>query len=133
MKLLICTELFYILTMIVLKLSIGLFFLRILVTRWQRLFLVSTIALATIFGVAHFFFAIFQCGLYAHIEIFIVRMVAGTCAKPKVGLGMNYTYATLTTFSDFVCGLLPIFILRESNMPIRTKIFIGCLLALAAV
>jgi hypothetical protein len=132
-KLLLCTELFYILTIIVLKLSIGMFFLRILIERWHRLLLISIIAIANLFGVAHFFFAIFQCGLFSHINTFITRMVAGTCAKPKIGLGMNYTFAILTTISDLVCGLLPIFILRESNMPTVTKIAIGCVLAIAAV
>jgi hypothetical protein len=119
--------------MIALKLSLGIFFLRILLSRWQRLLLLTAITLATVFGLALFFFAIFQCGLFSDIEIFMERMIAGTCAKPRVGLAMNYTYAILTTFSDWICGLLPIFILKDSSMPMQTKLVVGFLLALAAM
>lgn len=109
------------------------FFLRILVVRWQRLVLIVAISTSTIFGVAYFFFAIFQCGFCKNIAVFNYRISEGRCANKFIGLAMNYTYAILTTISDWICGLLPIFILKDSNMPLRAKFVVGGLLAFAAL
>jgi hypothetical protein len=119
--------------MIALKLSLAIFFLRVLVTRWQRWIIVTTITLSTIFGVFYFFFAIFQCGYFSNITFFIRRMVMGKCASKSIGLGMNYTYAALTTISDWACILIPIFILRESRMPPRRKLIVGGLMLFASL
>jgi hypothetical protein len=120
--------------MIALKISLGLFFLRFLITKWQRVLIIATVTISTIFGVAHLFFAIFQCGYFSNIEVFISRMISGTCAAQSVGKGMNYTYAVLTMITDWICGLLPIFVLHESTtMPKKTKIAVGGLLAVGSV
>jgi len=132
-QLLIVTECFYILTMIALKLSLAIFFLRVLVTRWQRWIIVTTITLSTLCGVFYFFFAIFQCGYFSNIAIFIHRMVRGQCASMSVGLGMNYAYAALATTSDWACVVIPIFVLRESTMPIRRKLVVGGLMLFASL
>lgn len=119
--------------MIALKLSLTIFFLRVLITRWQRWIIVTTITLSTTFGVGYFFFAIFQCGYYYNINVFINRMVRGLCASMSVGLGMNYTYAALTTTSDWSCVVIPIFVLRESTMPLKRKLVVGGLMLFASV
>lgn len=133
LQLLIVSECFYILTMIAFKLSLAIFFLRILITQWQRYLIIGAVTTSTIFGVAYLFFAVFQCGWYTNVDVLILRMVAGKCAPKSVGLGMNYTYATLGTISDWTCGLIPILILRGSNMPRKTKIIVCGLLAFAAM
>jgi hypothetical protein len=119
--------------MMALKLSLALFFFRIMVMRWQRWIILASITASTVFGVAYFFFAIFQCGWFSNIDMFIGRIVQGKCANKSVGLGMNYTYASLATISDWVCGLIPIFILRESTMLLKAKLIVCGLMFLAAV
>jgi hypothetical protein len=118
---------------IALKLSLAIFLLRVLVTRWQRWIIATTIALSTTFGVGYFFFAIFQCGYFYNINVFIHRMVRGQCASMSVGLGINYTYAALVTTSDWSCVIIPIFVLRESTMPLRRKLVVGGLMIFASV
>ena len=132
-QLLIVAECFYILSMIALKLSLAIFFLRILASQWQRYVIVAAVTVSTIFGIAYLLFAVFQCGMFDSINIFIVRLVGGMCAKKPVGLAMNYTYAVLGTISDWTCGLIPIFLLRKSNMPLRAKIIVCGLLLFAAM
>ncbi|KAF2429293.1 hypothetical protein EJ08DRAFT_572017, partial [Tothia fuscella] len=133
LQVMLCTEIFYILTMILLKISLCLFFMRFLITRWQRLVILSTVILATLFGVAHLFFAIFQCGYFTDIDQFIVRIATGACASEPISKGMNYTYAVLTMITDWICGLLPIFILKGSTMPRKTKWAVGTLLAFGSI
>jgi len=132
-QLLIVSECFYILTMIVLKLSLAMFFLRILAAQWQRWLIIAVVSISTAFGVAYFFFAIFQCGWVDNIDVFITRMILGQCASKPVGMAMNYTYSLLGTISDWTCGLVPIFLLKGSNMPRKTKIVVCCLLAFASM
>lgn len=56
-------EVFYILTMLVLKKSLALFFLRIMVKRWQQHVVYCAITLSTVMSIGYFFFACFQCGV----------------------------------------------------------------------
>ena len=116
-----------------LKLSLAVFFLRVLQAQWQRWLIVAAVSISTVFGIAYFFFAVFQCGFVTSIQIFILKMVTGQCADRNVGVAMNYTYAILGTISDWTCGLVPIFLLVNSNMPKRAKIMVCCLMAFASM
>jgi hypothetical protein len=60
-------------------------------------------------------------------------MVRGQCASKSIGLGINYTYAALATISDWACVLIPIFVLRESTMPLRRKLVVGGLMFFASL
>lgn len=119
--------------MITLKLSLAIFFLRILTILWQRWIIVTTITLTTLFGIVNLFFAIFQCGYFSNITVFVERIVHNQCASESVGLGINYTYASLATTSDWTCVLIPIFVLRESTMPMRRKVVVGGLMIFASL
>jgi hypothetical protein len=119
--------------MIALKLSLAIFFLRILASQWQRWLIVTAVSTSTIFGVAYFFFAIFQCGFVSSIQVLIFRMVNGQCAAKPTAMAMNYVYALLGTISDWTCGLVPVFLLRKSNMPKKAKMIVCALLVFASM
>lgn len=119
--------------MIALKLSLAIFFLRILIIPWQRLIILTAITLTTTFGIVNLFFAIFQCGYFSDISVFVYRIVRNQCANKAIGLGINYTYAALTTTSDWTCILIPIFVLKESTMPMRRKFLVGGLMIFASL
>lgn len=132
-QLLIVAECFYILIMISLKLSLAIFFLCILHTQWQRWIIVAAVSISTACGVVYLFFAIFQCGVVPNIDVFIIRMMSNQCASKPVGMAINFTYSILGTISDWTCGLVPIFLLKDANMPFKAKIVVCCLLAFASM
>ena len=125
--------------MIALKISLGLFFLRILTTPSRmtalwRTTLVTVLSLSTTFGLIYFFFAIFQCGIPRSGEnSFLVKMIQSRCANASVGLGLGYSHGVITMLTDWMCGLLPVCMLWNSTMPRGTKTVIGALLGVASV
>lgn len=127
------SECFYILTMTALKLSLAVFFLRILSNQWQRWLVIGAVSTSTAFGIAYFFFAVFQCGRVDTINVFIIRMISGQCASKPVGMAMNYTYSLLGAISDWTCGLVPIFLLKDSNMPRKAKVVACGILVFASM
>ncbi|TLD18271.1 Aldehyde dehydrogenase [Venturia nashicola] len=132
-SLILVTECFYVLSMITLKLSLAIFFLRILRILWQRWIILTTITLTTVFGIVDLFFAIFQCGYFSEITIFVDRLVHNKCASKGLGWGINYTYAALATTSDWTCVLVPIFVLQASTMPTKRKVVVGGLMIFACL
>jgi hypothetical protein len=126
-------ECFYIATMVFIKLSLGIFFMRVTVVKWHKGFTTAVLALSTVFGVAFLMFAIFQCSVLPSSKVFAQRMLAGKCATRTSGLVMNYLHATITAMTDCMCGILPLFIVKQSRMPFRAKLVVVLLLIVAAV
>jgi hypothetical protein len=127
-------EVFYILSLMVLKISLGLFFLRILVKRWQRRMIYTAMTISTVFSFVMFWFIIFQCGYYTSIFEFIARRVSNThCASPTATLAMVYTHAGMTTSTDWFFLVVPVFILKGINMKNKEKITVGLLLMFASM
>jgi rhodopsin domain-containing protein len=122
------SEGFYIVTIVFLKLSLGVFFLRIVIQPWQTRVVQFTVGLAAVIGIAYFFYAIFQCGAPIVGPSFWMKTIAKECVSDKSILGVSYTHAILTTSTDFVLALLPIFILRHARNPFREKLIIYCIL-----
>lgn len=69
---LVTAEVFYVLTMLVLKISLALFFLRIMVKRWQQKVVYVAITFSTLMSIGYFFFACFQCGVSFAIPTYYV-------------------------------------------------------------
>lgn len=58
---------------------------------------------------------------------------AGSCMDINVILNITYVYSAISAISDFVIGLLPIFVLRKSNMRSRIKVALVGILGLACM
>lgn len=84
---------------------------------------------AMIFGIIYLFLTIFQC---QPISGWWTIPKQG-CFKPNVVLGTMYTASIVNAVGDWTFGLLPIFIVRELNMSLRTKIAVSCILGFAAM
>jgi hypothetical protein len=126
LQLLIISESFYILTMITIKISLGIFFLRIMVQKWQKRTIYAIVTVSTLIGLAYFFLAIFQCGFPVEAQIFWQRRVAGQCMSKSIIFGMSYTHAVVTAATDILLGVLPITIVKEAKINHREKrIIIG--------
>ena len=111
-------EIFYLVTIIFLKLSLGVFFLRICVKKWQKYFIYCVMIFNTFINIFDAFFLTFMCGKPGN---FLLAGLEGKCLPNKVLVGVAYQQGAVTTSTDFIYALLPITILWNANMDRRTK------------
>jgi hypothetical protein len=113
---LLTVEASYVMSMIFLKLSLGVFFFRIMVLRWQQicvhLILICSISMA----MAYFFFILFWCGFPVDAHTYWASLIANKCAPVPVTLGMSYAHSVLTAATDLSLLLLPIPVLLRLHM-----------------
>ncbi|KAF2669659.1 hypothetical protein BT63DRAFT_455645 [Microthyrium microscopicum] len=126
-------EVFYILTMLMLKISLGIFFLRVTIQPACRKTIYAAMTLSTAYGVPYLFYTIFQCGYFPSAISFFQMKLAGQCVSKLSLLIMNYTHAATSTLTDVTFFILPFFMLRPSQIKTKDKIIVGFILALAAV
>lgn len=123
-------EVFYLTTIIFLKLSLGLFFLRVLLKRWQRNIVYVAMVSSVLINTFHCFFVVFSCG---NPKLYLEHTVLKQCVPKKIELGLAYEQAAVTTITDFVFALLPISLLWNAAMDRRSKLSVGLILSLGAL
>ncbi|RDI83214.1 hypothetical protein Vi05172_g6947 [Venturia inaequalis] len=123
-------EVFYLMTIMFLKISLGLFFLRVVSKKWQRKVVYATMFLSTIINIYHTVFVVFSCGSPQH---YLERMIQMKCVRKSVELGLAYEQAAVTTITDFVFALLPLPLLWNVSMDRRSKTLVGCILGLGTL
>ncbi|KAK8245461.1 hypothetical protein HDK77DRAFT_253750 [Phyllosticta capitalensis] len=123
-------ETIYVVTAMTAKLSLGVFFLRILIRPWQRCFVYAVMVLITFLSVFFFFNLIFLCG---NPKDYLVRYVADKCAPRDVQRGVAYLSAAVGAFTDWVYALLPLQIVLQANMNRRGKISVLLILSLGTI
>jgi hypothetical protein len=119
--------------MIFLKISLGIFFLRILIERWQRATVYILVGISTTFNFGYFWFVAFQCGVPSSASEFWERRLSGQCASSKWILGLGYSQAGVSFLTDVGLALLPIPVLMRARIANREKWVIGGLLLMAAL
>jgi hypothetical protein len=123
-------EVFYLQTQIFLKLSLGLFFLRVVIRTGQRRFIIGTVAFCGIINVYHTFYVIFRCGDPRHMP---ENQAKGKCVPSTISLALAYEQAAVQTLSDIIFAVLPIPLLWNATMDRRSKISAGLILSLGAL
>ena len=127
-------ENFYSVTLITLKISVCIFFLRIIEPKMQRLAVYSTVALNTVFGIAYIIFTNLQCGAFSGILDFALRRLErGKCVSNVTAIDMTYAWAAISAATDLLLALMPILILRGANIDKRKKIVVFAILAMGFV
>ncbi|KAF2843487.1 hypothetical protein M501DRAFT_903774, partial [Patellaria atrata CBS 101060] len=126
----IVSEASYIMTTMFLKVSLGIFMLRIVIKRWHQWSLYIVIALSTLTSLFFFFFVIFMCG---NPNTYFTKYMSYQCAPHDVQVALSYTHAAITTASDCFFALLPIAVLWNApTMNTRSKLSVGLILSLGA-
>jgi hypothetical protein len=64
---------------------------------------------------------------------YIMNQLIGQCTPRPLDLFIAYQHAAVTTLTDIIFVLLPVFILWGANMTRRSKISAGFILCLAGV
>ncbi|EOA85462.1 hypothetical protein ACJQWK_06605 [Exserohilum turcicum] len=127
------SEVFYILTTTFLKVSLGLFFLRVLTKRWQRLLFYAILTIGVVYGLLYFFVALFQCGNPAHIADNLYASTADQCLPEAIHLTAGYIYGIINILADWTFVLIPISVLVDSDLDRRSKISVSIVMGLGAV
>ncbi|CAD0082697.1 unnamed protein product, partial [Aureobasidium vineae] len=126
LTLVVCIFGLYILTTIIFKLSLAVFFLRVVNQRWQRQVIIGSVTLYTLFGSAWLFVAIFQCGNpgdYGKNEL------DGKCLPFKTVLRpLNYTHGVLNAVTDWIFAIS-----KSAQMHRQQKITVCTILGLGVL
>ncbi|KAH8591780.1 hypothetical protein B0O99DRAFT_265631 [Bisporella sp. PMI_857] len=122
----------YVLSNMALKLSIGIFLLKIAVSKVHKAILWAVILVSQIYGAFFFLLFVLQCRPSAY---FWTKYTGGkgTCINPKVTVDATYVYSAISCWGDWTFGILPAFIVWNLQMNTRTKLSVAAILALGAV
>ncbi|KAJ4373178.1 hypothetical protein N0V83_003470 [Neocucurbitaria cava] len=125
------SEIFYILTTTLLKVSLGLFFLRILTKRWQTLIFHVVLGISATYGLFYVFVTIFQCGDPAKLADSLLGSKA--CLPSAFLLTTGYMYGVINVIADWTFVLIPISVLIDSDLDRRAKISVSVVMGFGAI
>ncbi|KAL1305796.1 hypothetical protein AAFC00_003960 [Neodothiora populina] len=120
----------YLWVTIALKLSLAIFFLRVITQEWHRKVVYVTTILYTLYGLAFSFIAIFQCG---NPNDFLVSEMEGKCIKISALKPMNYASSSLNALTDWIYVFFPLAVVWKARMPLSSKLSVGFLLSMGAM
>jgi uncharacterized membrane protein len=109
---------------------LGLFFLRVVVVKIQRRLIIATMIFSTVINFYHIVFAVFQCGNPRH---FAERQMHNQCVSQRVAIALGYEQAVVATLTDVIFAVMPIPLLWNAKMDMRSKISVGFILSFGAL
>ena len=127
----------YAATMVILKISLGIFYLRLVVSRWHKVTVYATVGIAAIYTCYYFFAILFSCGLPSN---FLANALQGKCTGTAHSrYAVNMAAGIINALSDFVLAILPIALINKACIPLPAKIsasmilLLGCMGSAASV
>ncbi|KAF2683723.1 hypothetical protein K458DRAFT_389651 [Lentithecium fluviatile CBS 122367] len=130
-KWVIASEVTYILTVLTVKISLGIFFARIIVQRWQHNLIHVTLAVTALSSISSCFYCIFRCG--PDINDYVLRQLVNKCTPRALDRFFAYQHAAFSFLTDGVFATLPVFIVWNIHMKRHLKFHVGFILSLAAL
>lgn len=130
-QLLLAAESVYLLGMVTLKISLGLFFYRLLSTRKQRQILMGVVTLSTVMGISYFFWGLFQCGTPGVGDTFWFKRLTNRCKHEPQGAIWGYIHSGINTITDIILSTLPIPLVWKAKINKKDKIVVSAILILA--
>ncbi|CAD0097853.1 unnamed protein product, partial [Aureobasidium mustum] len=113
-----------------LEISIAIFFLRIVVAKWQRRLIVIPTAIFTAYSIAYIFITTFRCGQPKDI---LLNTARGKCLPISIVSPLLYVSGISNALMDVMFACLPTTILWHSQMPKKTKISCCILLSMGGL
>lgn len=122
----------YVLSNMALKLSIGIFLLRLAVTKTSRVIIYVIIGVLEAYSAFYFFLFVLQCRPSSY---FWTQYTGGTgtCVDPKLTVDATYAYSAISCVADWGLGLMPIFLIWHIQMDMRTKMSVAAILSVGAM
>lgn len=121
-----------------LKVSIGIFLLRIAVSPVHKIIIWAVIVITELYSAFFFFLFVLQCRpskffWEQHTPAALAGEITGNCVDPQLTVDTFYAYSAISCVGDWVLGILPVFIVWNLQMNTRTKISVACILAVGAM
>jgi hypothetical protein len=106
--------------------------LRITEKRWLAWCVWVVVAVTVIFSIFYFFFILFACD---PVEFFWTKALGATghCRDPVAMTKATYAHGAVMTFGDLSLAILPLFLVRDLQMPLKQKLSVMGLLALGSM
>lgn len=112
----------YCLTMIASKISIGIFLLRLTVKKIHHWIIYLCLLLTVVTGLVFFFVTLLQCSPIYYFWIRVDVNAKGTCIDTGIIVALTYLYSALNVICDFTFALLPVYLIMGLQMDKKTKI-----------
>ncbi|KAL5341372.1 hypothetical protein BJX70DRAFT_395762 [Aspergillus crustosus] len=116
------------------RISVSIFLLRITVKRLQvriiQVVIVMTVAITLLFS----FIVLLQCQPVSHFwrQMMVDPVGRGIC-RATVTIAGSYVYTSVSVVCDLTLGILPIFIVRNLQMPKEAKVAVAAILSLGGL
>ncbi|OTB01368.1 hypothetical protein M426DRAFT_14531 [Hypoxylon sp. CI-4A] len=125
-------EVTYVITATIVKLSVGVFLLRLCIIKWHTWLLRILMIASVILGTAYEFVVLFQC---QPISTFWEEApgTVGKCLENDPVVITTYIASIMNCFADWAFGILPMFIVWSLNMRKKTRIMVMGILGFASI
>ncbi|XMA16452.1 hypothetical protein WAI453_009243 [Rhynchosporium graminicola] len=122
----------YVLSNMALKVSIGIMLYRIAVSKIHRVIIWTVMIVHTVYGTFFFLLFVLQCRPSAY---FWTKYTGGkgSCINPIITVDATYGYSAVSCWTDWTMAILPVFLIWNLQMNIRTKISVAMILSMGAV
>ncbi|KAF2119965.1 hypothetical protein BDV96DRAFT_641832 [Lophiotrema nucula] len=121
----------YLITIMMMKISLGIFFARIVVKTYQLWLIYITVGLNVLSSAGSVFYCILRCG--ADLDQYVSRQLQDLCPSRNLDRFFAFQQASVTTLTDCILATLPVLILWNASMDKRSKVSVGLILSLAAL
>lgn len=123
------SEVLYVITMAITKVSIGVYFLRLSSQRYQFWIIYSVMALTCLVSSAYFVFVLLQCQPISYLWN-MFEDGSGSCLNTSIRADVTYAHAAMSALTDWAYGILPITFVWKMKMNPRTKLSVVLILSL---
>lgn len=115
--------------MVFVRLSIAVFLLRICVKSIYKIIIYATLGMVIAYSIFYCFLVIFQC---SPVSFFWGQYegMAGSCIGPAIIPNASIVHSVVNFIADWVFCLLPIALIWNLQMNMRTKVSVATLLSL---
>jgi hypothetical protein len=102
----IASAVFYLASLIVLKLALGFFFLRLAPKQWRRHIILTAMAVSTVFSIAMLPLVMCPCGSCLSIAQCLANKVAGIFIANHISLEIIYMQEGMTALTDWISFII---------------------------
>ncbi|EMD58572.1 hypothetical protein COCSADRAFT_264020 [Bipolaris sorokiniana ND90Pr] len=131
MKIATVSESSYVLTMMLIKISLAIFFARIVVKRWHLTVICVFVTLSIISSICTYLYIFLRCG--PDLDQYLIRELIRDCTPIQLDIFMAYQQAVFNSVTDIAFLFMPALVLWNSPMERRAKISVGIILVVATL
>jgi hypothetical protein len=118
--------------MVLLKVSLSIWFYRLMQHTWQRVVLIFLVVLTVALGTAYFFFELFQCGNPMSSTPWFFKKVDDSCIPNAPALGVGYSHAVINAVTDVIICALPLPTIWRAKLNTKERVMISGIILLAS-